>query len=154
MGADRQPIGYWLKHLDGLIEESVERALAFQGVTRRQWQTLNTLHQRPSTSAELAEVLRPFVGREPEAHRRVVGELMARGWVEPANGDRLRLTDSGSAAHATLFGLMQEIRRLLARGVTQEEYAATIDVLRRMAGNLESVVAESAGGSATAPTAL
>lgn len=153
MGADRRPIGYWLKRLDGLLEESVERTLVSRGVTRRQWQALNTLHARPSTLAELADTLQPFVGRDPEAHRRLLGELMARGWVEPAEGERMQLTSAGSAAHATLLALMEDTRRLLVRGVSQEEYLATIDVLRRMADNLESVAGEPTGDSAAAPTA-
>jgi hypothetical protein len=49
MREDRHPIGYWLKHLDSLIEAAGERALAGQGVTRRHWQALNTLQERPST---------------------------------------------------------------------------------------------------------
>jgi hypothetical protein len=28
MREDRRPIGYWLKHLDGLIEAAFDRALA------------------------------------------------------------------------------------------------------------------------------
>jgi hypothetical protein len=35
MSEDRRPIGYWIKHLDGLIEAAFERTLAGQGVTRR-----------------------------------------------------------------------------------------------------------------------
>jgi hypothetical protein len=34
---DRRPIGYWLKHLDGLLEGAFDRTLAGQGVTRRHW---------------------------------------------------------------------------------------------------------------------
>jgi hypothetical protein len=43
MSEDRRPIGYWLKHLDGLIEAAFSRTLAGQGVTRRHWQALKTL---------------------------------------------------------------------------------------------------------------
>jgi len=35
MSEDRRPIGYRLKHLDGLIEAAFEPTLAGQGVTRR-----------------------------------------------------------------------------------------------------------------------
>lgn len=35
MSEDGRPIGYRLKHLDGLIEAAFERTLAGQGVTRR-----------------------------------------------------------------------------------------------------------------------
>jgi hypothetical protein len=45
MREDRCPIGYWIKHLDGLIEVTVDRTLTGQGVTRRHWQALNTLHE-------------------------------------------------------------------------------------------------------------
>ena len=42
-----KPIGYWLKHLDSLLEAAFARALARHAVNRRQWQALNVLHGRP-----------------------------------------------------------------------------------------------------------
>jgi hypothetical protein len=47
MREDRRPIGYWLKRLDGLIEQHFERTLAGEGVTRRQWQALNPCTSGP-----------------------------------------------------------------------------------------------------------
>ncbi len=38
MEPERRPIGYWLKHLDGLIERAFEGALGTAGLTRRHWQ--------------------------------------------------------------------------------------------------------------------
>lgn len=137
MREDRRPIGYWLKRLDGLIEEHFERTLAGDDVTRRQWQALNTLHQQPATQAELAQALQPFLVNDPGADRRVIDELVARGWVRPGEGDRLELTPAGAGAHAGLLERIQATRQLLVRGVTQEEYRAAIDILRRMAENLE-----------------
>ena len=137
MGEDRRPIGYWLKHLDGLIEENFECTLAGEGATRRQWQALNTLHERPSTQAEIAEALKPFLVDDPGADRRVIDELIVRGWVRQGEGDLLELTPAGAGAHAGLLERIQTTRQLLVRGVTQEEYLAAIDVLRRMAENLE-----------------
>jgi hypothetical protein len=137
MGEERRPIGYWLKHLDGLIEEHFERTLAGEGVTRRQWQALNTLHQRPCTRAEIAEALKPFLVDDPGADRRVIDELMGRGWVRQGAGGLLALTPAAAGAHAGLLERVQATRQLLVRGVTQEEYLAAIDVLRRMAENLE-----------------
>lgn len=137
MGQDRRPIGYWLKHLDGLIEETFERTLAGEGVTRRQWQALNTLQERPSTQAEIAEALQPFLVDDPGADRRVIDELMVRGWAQQGEGDRLELTAAGARAHAALLERIQAMRQLLVRGVTREEYLAAIGVLRRMAENLE-----------------
>jgi DNA-binding MarR family transcriptional regulator len=137
MGEDRRPIGFWLKHLDGLIEANFERTLAGEGVTRRHWQALNTLHERPSTQAEIAEALKPFLVDDPGADRRVLDEFMVRGWVRPGEGTLLELTPAGVRAHAALLERIQATRQLLVGGVTQEEYLAAVDVLRRMAENLE-----------------
>jgi hypothetical protein len=63
---DRRPIGYWLKHLDRLIEDNFDRLLASEGLTRRHWQLLNTLHRGPSTHEELAEAVAPFVTDHPD----------------------------------------------------------------------------------------
>jgi ABC-type branched-subunit amino acid transport system ATPase component len=95
MREDRRPIGYWLKRLDGLIEENFERTLAGDGVTRRQWQALNTLHQRPSTQAELAEALQPFLVDDLGADGRGDRPARGQGWVRPGEGDRLELTRAG-----------------------------------------------------------
>jgi DNA-binding MarR family transcriptional regulator len=137
MSEDRRPIGYWLKHLDGLIEATVDRTLAGQGVTRRHWQALNTLHERPSTQAAIADALAPFLADDPGADERVIDELVARGWVERGEDNVLRLTPVGTGVHAGLLERIQATRQRLVRGVTQEEYLATVNVLRRMAGNLE-----------------
>ena len=50
MTGDGRPIGYWLKHLDRLIEATFDRTLADVGLGRRHWQTLNTLAGGPATS--------------------------------------------------------------------------------------------------------
>ena len=55
----RRPIGYWLKHLDRLIEDTFSRTLAGQGLTRRHWQVLNTLAQGPARPADLSKALQP-----------------------------------------------------------------------------------------------
>ncbi|GAA4602421.1 hypothetical protein GCM10023195_07350 [Actinoallomurus liliacearum] len=39
----RRPLGYWLKLLDQLIEENLNRVLAVEGLHRRHWQTMNLL---------------------------------------------------------------------------------------------------------------
>ena len=137
MADERRPIGYWLKHLDRLIEGHFERTLASEGLTRRHWQVLNTLRTRPSTRAEIAEALGPFLVDDPGAERRVVGDLLARGWVAQGQGDLLELTAAGTRAHAALLERVGATRQLLLRGVSEEEYRAVIDILRRMAENLE-----------------
>ena len=67
MEPERRPIGYWLKHLDRLIDQAFERALDADGLTRRHWQVLNTLAAGPSTNAALTAALQPFVQDEAKA---------------------------------------------------------------------------------------
>jgi hypothetical protein len=58
---DRRPIGYWLKHVDRLIEGAFDRTLADERLTRRHWQVLNTLQASPASRAEIGKALEPFL---------------------------------------------------------------------------------------------
>jgi len=49
MKTTEAPIGYWLKHLDGLIEAHFDRALTHHNLARRHWQALNMLSGGPLT---------------------------------------------------------------------------------------------------------
>ncbi len=138
MADDRRPIGYWLKHLDVLIERALESALAEEGITRREWQVLNTLANGPSSLVDLEQAVEPFLAEDPDAARRAVANLEMREWARSIEGNVLRLTATGVEAHARLRDRVGATRRLLVRGVSEEEYAQTVDVLRRMAENLET----------------
>lgn len=137
MTDDRRPIGYWLKRLDVLIEKTFERTLGEEGITRREWQVLNTLAAGPSSVAELEQAVDPFLAEDRQSLRHAVADLETRGWAGPTDGNLLRLTPRGEAAHTRLRERVGETRRLLVRGVSEGEYVQTVDVLRRMAENLE-----------------
>ena len=137
MADDRRPIGYWLKHLDRLIEENFARTLAGEGLTRRHWQVLNTLQTAPSSRDAIAEALAPFLAGDPGAAGPVVDDLVGRGWVAADPNDELALTEAGTRARAALLERVAGTRRLLVQGISDEEYLATVDVLRRKAENLE-----------------
>jgi DNA-binding MarR family transcriptional regulator len=124
MSDDNKPIGWWLKELDRLLESSFEQVLASDGLTRRQWQTLN------------AVTLAPFLAGDPGELSAAVDPLTARGWLQDE-----RLTDAGQAALDGLKAKVQTQRARVTAGITGEEYAATIGVLRRMAGNLKGSTA-------------
>jgi hypothetical protein len=92
MEQDRRPIGYWLKHLDRLIEETFERTLSSAGLTRRHWQVLNTLNSGRTTTVELAVALRPFVIDDGAPIQIVIDDLVTRGWVRRLDTGDLELT--------------------------------------------------------------
>ncbi|WP_116247043.1 MarR family winged helix-turn-helix transcriptional regulator [Nocardiopsis sp. FIRDI 009] len=129
------PIGYWLKHLDRLIENDFDRVLSSESLGRRHWQVLTSLHKEPGTVADLDRRLAPFLEEDEPTVAPVVDQLRARGWVE--GQQPLSLTAAGETAHEALFEKVSDARRRLAQGISDQEYRATVDVLERMSANLE-----------------
>ena len=132
MAAPR-PLGFWLKLVDRLIEERFHALLEEHGVTRRQWQLLNILERGPASLAQLDAAVAPFLddgGTESSAAH--LAELVESGWV----AEGYTLTDTGRTAFEGLRVVVGEVRQSTAEGVTEAEYAATVDVLERMAHNL------------------
>jgi len=137
--ADRKPIGYWLKELDRLIETTLDRALAEEGVTRRDWQVLNALQPDPTPRADVIESLRPFWGVDAADPDAVLDGLIARGWALRDPSDRYTLSPEGDAARAALLEKVKALRAAIADGITPEQYNTTIDTLGRMAQNLQAL---------------
>ncbi|MGZ0149727.1 MarR family winged helix-turn-helix transcriptional regulator [Kribbella sp. WER1] len=127
MSDDNKPIGWWLKEVDRLLEASFERLLADDGLTRRQWQAVNAA----AGGGSVAEALAPFLSGDPAELVAVTNPLVEREWL---TGNEL--TAAGSRALADLTIKVQAQRRRITAGISAEEYQATVDVLRRMAGNL------------------
>jgi DNA-binding MarR family transcriptional regulator len=135
-GPTGYPIGYWLKRLDRAIEGALDPTLAAEDLTRRHWQTMNFLHERPSDAPALAEALRPFWGQGAITLDEVLGDLVQRTLVVD-DGGRYALTAAGTATRAKIAEHVDVTRRRLVDGVTREEYLATLEVLQRMTANLE-----------------
>ena len=132
-----RPIGYWLKKLDGLIEGHFERQLGDAGLTRRQWQVLNLLEDGPRSIPELQAELKPFLRDSAGELSDAVSGLVSRGWAD-SRDNVISLTEAGQAQFGLVKAKVGELRQALALGISPEEYQATIDVLARMAANLES----------------
>ena len=141
VAGDRKPIGYWLKHLDRLIEDAFDHTLADDNLSRRHWQVLNILGRGPATRAELNVALKPFTGDDPTALAPVIDALTRQGWVRAEADGRHALTVDGAAVHQRIRQDVDQTRRLILRHVTTDEYAQVIDILQRMAAGLESAAA-------------
>jgi DNA-binding MarR family transcriptional regulator len=132
-----RPIGYWLKKLDRLIDTQFELQLSTARLSRRQWQLLNLLENNPRSVPELEAELEPFLeGAAPELSDALAG-LVTRGWAE-SRDNTVNLTETGQTQFEIAKATAAELRQMLTRGISSEEYGTTIDVLARMAGNLES----------------
>ncbi|MFD6098577.1 MarR family winged helix-turn-helix transcriptional regulator [Nocardiopsis flavescens] len=130
------PIGYWLKHLDRLIENDFDRTVASEGLGRRHWQVLHSLHQEPGTLADLDRRLAAFLDESEVSVAPAVEELRRRGWVQGLVA--LETTPAGRRAHDDLFARVQATRERLTHGIGDREYRDAVDVLERMSANLEA----------------
>ena len=130
------PIGYWLKKLDRLIDVQFEQQLGEAGLSRRQWQVLNLLEGDPRSVPELQSELEPFLQEDPDDLTDALSGLVTRGWA--ASQDNIvNLTVTGQAQLKLIKAKVAELRQASMAGISPEEYQATIDVLARMASNLE-----------------
>jgi hypothetical protein len=128
-----RPIGFWLKLVDRLIDQAFDALLEEHGVTRRQWQLLNVLKGGPATLEQLDAAVAPFLEEETgESSAEHLEELVGSGWVDPGYS----LTEAGVTALEGLGHAVGELRNGMAEGVADDEYAATLAVLERMARNL------------------
>lgn len=132
-----RPLGYWVKHLDTLLEESLDRVLARSGIRRRHWQVLNVLRNGPQTRAQVAEAMLAFWVAASVTQTDVVDDLVRRGWAA-IDGDLYTLTADGEEAYSRVSLDVATLRAQVTDGFTAEEYAQVIDALSRMAANLEA----------------
>ena len=131
-----RPLGYWLKHLDRLIETAAERTFAEQELTRRHWQIMNVLRESPQQEAGLTEAVRPFWAPGAITLEEVTSELARRGWLTQDDTGRYALTPAGQAGHAVVEQKVHGIRSTFLTGLTEQDYHATVQVLQRMAENM------------------
>jgi hypothetical protein len=140
-----RPIGFWLKLVDGLLDERFASTLEEHGVTRRQWQLLNMLSRGPATVEELDAAVAPFLaaGTAPgddgtpatEGSAEHLSELIESAWVD-ATAAGYELTEKGRIAFDALAETVAALRDEMSDGLTRQQYDDTVAVLERMARNL------------------
>ncbi|AOP48308.1 MarR family winged helix-turn-helix transcriptional regulator [Streptomyces lydicus] len=135
-----KPIGFYLKHLDALINREFHEALADRDLTRRHWQVLHNLATYgPHDAATLTDKLRPFWGEGAVTLEAVTAGLEARGWIaRDAPSGRFTVTAEGRRAHTEVEALVRTTRGRLMTGLTDDEYLGAVTVLARMCANLEA----------------
>jgi DNA-binding MarR family transcriptional regulator len=131
--AEEQPIGWWVRRLDALLEEAVDAVVTGEGLTRRHWQVLHSLATGTERETDVATALADFPG-DVDA---VVSDLVARGWIVRMGTGRIGLTPDGVAAHDRVSRAVGRVRRHVADGLSRSEYERTILVLGRMVDNIE-----------------
>ncbi|MFC8290222.1 MarR family winged helix-turn-helix transcriptional regulator [Streptomyces sp. NPDC057242] len=132
-----QPVGYWCGLTQTAVTRHLRDAMAKIDVTQPQYWVLNRVNgglTAPSREETIAQLTHLADG--PHEIARVVDQLLHREWLRIDDGQRLHLTDAGEAARARLRELATEVRAVVHRGISDEEYVAALKVLRKMVANV------------------
>lgn len=133
--ADQRPIGYWLRLVDGLLDEQFAQTLDEHGVTRMQWQLLNVLVRGQASVEMLDAAVAPFLVAGAETTIDHLTELIESAWVD-ATPTGYELTERGRGALDRLTNVVAEQRTTMSAGVSEPDYLTTVTSLERMARNL------------------
>ncbi len=136
-GRDQPPIGLLLRKLDNLVNARFERTLGTRGITRRQWQLLHTLAERPATLDALNTAVAPFLDQAADETAKQHLDPLAKLGLITSTDDEYELTDSGRTLFDSLAEDVQTTRHLTIRGLADGEYDRTIANLQAMIANLE-----------------
>ncbi|MGW0982874.1 MarR family winged helix-turn-helix transcriptional regulator [Streptomyces xiamenensis] len=142
---EQRPFGYWLKHIDGAIEENMSRLLARDGLNRRGWQVLNTLSYGPITVAELDDTMAAFLSPDKPTTRPVVDRLAEHGWTSTADDGAVTLTGEGRRAHQRISEQTGALRVRMMECLSPEQYTVLMELLQRVATQLDALAVETPG---------
>ncbi|MGW3209295.1 MarR family winged helix-turn-helix transcriptional regulator [Streptomyces sp. NPDC001135] len=139
---EQRPLGYWLKHIDGAIEESLGRLFATDGLNRRGWQVLNTISYGPITIAELDETMAAFLSADEPTMRPYVDRFIERGWAHTADDGAVALTGEGRRAHQRVAEQSGALRVRMMECLSSEEHTVLMELLQRVATHLDALAVE------------
>ena len=132
-----QPIGYWSGAAYRAVVGRIRHDLAIERLTQPHWWILNHVAGAPGTweRVALTDKLRRFDDQGTD-FAAVLDDLTGRGWLAEEENGRLTLTELGEQGRlrATERGL--RANRQIHEGISSQEYAAALNVLRRMIDNL------------------
>ncbi|TDC86102.1 hypothetical protein E1193_00015 [Micromonospora sp. KC606] len=139
---EQRPLGYWLRYIDGAIEESLGRLFAADGLNRRGWQVLNTISYDPITIAKLDETMAAFLSVDEPTMRPYVDRFVEWGWAHVADDGAVALTDEGRQAHQRVSEQSGALRVRMMECLSSEEHEALMELLQRLATHLDALAAE------------
>jgi len=117
----------------------IRKELAAESLTQPHWWILNHVAAAPAhwTRAELTAKLTRYDDQGTD-FTEVFADLATRGWLtEDATGTAtLTLTEAGEAGRLRAKERNLRAHEQTHAGITEEEYVATLDVLRRVIANL------------------
>lgn len=134
MKNEEKPIGYWLKKIDSLLTQQIDKVHNNKGINRKGWQILNTImHKEKIERTDLKELIRPLM-TELEMNE-ILNNLKDKKYL---NGlETLSLTPEGISFFKELSEIQQKIRMQTMNGISFDEYEIMMNTLKKIAKNLE-----------------
>ncbi|SHG97336.1 MarR family winged helix-turn-helix transcriptional regulator [Streptoalloteichus hindustanus] len=132
-----KPIGYWLNRTDQALTSSMNGMLAEFGLTRIAWQVLNVVHDTPRVAdADVLAIL--AANADTRTLSAAIDTMLSDGWVTRPAPNQLVLTPDGQQRLVRVAERVDEFRELSTTGISGDEYRTAVEVLERMARNLET----------------
>lgn len=131
---DKLPIGYYLKNADRLLTEGINHIHQEMGITRTDWQILNSIHENDKIDLDkIAELLKAFADKETII--KAVKAMAKRQLI--TDNQFLSLTEEGKKLYVTCLQKQKAFRQKSMEGLTQEQYEQTISFLEKLIDNLK-----------------
>ncbi|AGZ44341.1 MarR family winged helix-turn-helix transcriptional regulator [Actinoplanes friuliensis] len=132
-----QPIGYWTGAAYRAVVGRIRADLAAEQLAQPHWWILNHVAGAPGTwdRAGLTGKLAPFDDQDTD-FAAVFDNLEDRGWLVAAPDGTLTLSEAGEQGRLRARTRGRHAHEQMHEGVTPDEYAATLTVLRRVIDNL------------------
>ncbi|MEV4441619.1 MarR family winged helix-turn-helix transcriptional regulator [Streptomyces sp. NPDC049577] len=133
-----QPIGYWSWATHKAVIRYIRSSMARIGITQPQWWILFRVGSAEGgmSRQELRDLLSPTLDEGPDAIDRALDSAVALGWLTATAEETYVLTDAGREMKERTWALVGQVRGEMHAGITDEEYAAALSVLRRMIVNV------------------
>jgi hypothetical protein len=132
-----QPIGYWTGAAYRAVVGRIRAELAVEQLTQPHWWVLNHVAGAPGTwqRDDLTDRLKPYDDQQTDFPA-VYDDLEKRGWLLRSPEGSLTLTEEGEQGLARARERNHRAHTQMHQGITPEEYAATLTILRRVIDNL------------------
>lgn len=131
--AKKMPIGYYLKKVDNLLTDGINKIHAENGLTRTDWQILNTINGSGNMDRQaISGLLSEFANNE--TINNAISELITNGLV--SGNKELKLTDKGKEVFRTCLQKQTSFRQKSMQNLTEQEYLQLIATLEKIMDNL------------------
>lgn len=127
------PIGYYLKKTDNLLTEGINQVHKALGITRTDWQILNSINENVQLDRrELGNLISEFASEE--AINEAISVLIDRYLIQDSG--YFSLTDKGRDLYQTCLQKQKEFRQKAMKDISEQEYFQTIATLEKIIHNL------------------